>query len=287
MKILLINDASSNCNWGGRAATAALASMIGAVGGEIASRITDDDIQATSFLAEAQGPEPAGRQPRARLRAFVPPVLFGVQRRIGRRVFGAPDRRIPRSWGEFEPSAAAVIGPKHPWRALLEAVHQCDVALVNGDGDIDGDGLFPRTMLFLSYLIKKHVGKPVVMVNHTVDLGHPTLLEMARHVYPLFDDVVYREPMSAARYQAICGGRVGADTAFAFRPIAPEEWCRCRAARRTSTSSPTRRLSIPRVLTFAWVARRCSAAGGLRPRWRSSSRASSSTSDRCIPARSC
>jgi polysaccharide pyruvyl transferase WcaK-like protein len=103
-------------------------------------------------------------------------------------------------------------------------VEGIDVAVIHGDGAMVGCGIIPRTDLFLAYLIKKHLGKPVVIVNHSVDFDHPALREMARHVYPLFDDVVFRDPLSVGRCSEFCSGRFAADTAFWFRPAPKNEW---------------------------------------------------------------
>ena len=63
-----------------------------------------------------------------------------------------------------------------------------------------------------------------MIVNHTADFDHPALRRMAEHVYPLFDDVVFRDPISAERCASLCGGRFAADTAFWFEPAAREDW---------------------------------------------------------------
>jgi hypothetical protein len=117
-----------------------------------------------------------------------------------------------------------VAEKKNPWPGLTEAIGKADIVIIHGDGAMTGNGVIPRTMLFLAYLAKKHLATPVIIVNHTVDLEHPGLLRMAREVYPLFDDVVFRDPISVEKYKAICGGRYSADAAFLFEPAPRDTW---------------------------------------------------------------
>jgi hypothetical protein len=47
---------------------------------------------------------------------------------------------------------------------------------------------------------------------------------MAREIYPLFDDVVFRDPLSAERCKDLCAGKFAPDTAFWFEPAPRQEW---------------------------------------------------------------
>jgi hypothetical protein len=99
-----------------------------------------------------------------------------------------------------------------------------DVSIIHGDGAMVGNGIIPRTDLFLAYVIKKHFGGRVIICNHTADFNHPDLREIAANVYPMFDDVVFRDQTSMERCRGICKGRFAPDTAFLFEPLQRERW---------------------------------------------------------------
>jgi hypothetical protein len=225
MKVLLLNDSSTESNWGGRAASDSLRMLIREAHGDILRTITIDQLNEGSFGRQA-GPAPiARRRIPARAGLFVPPVVHSVSRRIDRyRRPRAEASAIPSCWAEYEACAARLLGPASPWPDLPAAFREAEVAVVFGDGDIYGNGLLPRSLFFFSYVLKKHFGTPVVMIDHSADLTHPELREVARHVYPLFDDVVFREPMSAEECRDFCDGKVAADTAFLFQPAPREAW---------------------------------------------------------------
>ena len=110
------------------------------------------------------------------------------------------------------------------WPALQAALEQADVVMIHGDGSIAGMGIHPRTLLFVAYLAKKHFNKPAVMANHTADLDNPELSKIVQNVYPLLDDIVFRDSISGERCQGMCRGRVAADTAFWFEPAPRGAW---------------------------------------------------------------
>ena len=124
-------------------------------------------------------------------------------------------------------AAQAVIREqRYGWPGLLRAIGDADVAVIHG-ASLHGHAstIIQRTILFLAHLIKTRFSKPVVIANHTVDFeGNAPLFSMAERVYPLFDDVIYRDPISAGRWASALGGRFAADTAFWFEPAAREVW---------------------------------------------------------------
>lgn len=227
MRVLLINDSTTNSNWGDRAAAFSLMAMIRATGGEITHAVSEDDLRLSSFGGH---PSPlAGvseHKARETAKLFIPPLLLRIRRRLFTNLDDTQaSRLIPQRWDDFDKSARAVLREqKYSWPDLLSAIEDADVAVIHGDGAMVGNGIIPRTDLFLSYLIKKHFEKPVIIVNHTADFDHPELLRMAREVYPLFDDVVFRDPISAERCAPLCPGRFAADTAFWFEPASRENW---------------------------------------------------------------
>ena len=225
MRVLFINDSTSALNWGDRAAAVSLREMIAAVGGCITHSISENELLDTRFggpptLAEGI-PEGSRKET---VKQFVPPILLRLRRKLRPHCDCSPTRRfIPERWEGFEESARAVIR-KGVWPTLLEALQHVDVVVIHGDGSMVGNDIHPRSLLFLSYLIKEHFDTPVIIVNHTVDLDHPDLRKMAEHVYPLFDDVVFRDPVSVERCKALCNGRFSPDTAFWFEPARSEMW---------------------------------------------------------------
>ena len=230
MKVLFINDSTTYANWGGRGATIALRAMIAECGGSIVKTLFIDDL-IDRPLGQAATPSPPAppRQGQGtlkdRVRPFVPPALLDARRSLAARgrASAAVDP-VPGCWSDYPRSVSVVLGPENPWAELLPVFADIDVAVVFGDGDIYGDHALPRTLLFLSFLIKTRFQKPVIMVAHSADFSHPRLLEVAEHVYPLLDDVVFRDEISEERCRAFCRGRFAADTAFWFAPAARETW---------------------------------------------------------------
>ena len=227
MKVLFVNDSTTSSSWGGRGATVPLRMMIAQSGGDIVRTITIDDLINSSLdLSAPTAPKgTAERNYKEIVRLFVPPVLLQARRAALQRCgVIREDASIPGSWADYGRCVDKVIGKDTPWPGLLKAIEDVDVAVVHGDGDISGTFVVPRTLLFLSFLIKKYFKKPVIMIDHSADLDHPDLLRVAREVYPLFDDVVFRDPVSLQQCKTLCKGRFAADTAFWFRPAPRETW---------------------------------------------------------------
>ncbi len=238
MNVLFINDSASNPNWGDRAAAISLQSMIFSVGGGIAFALTEEAL-AHTLLGEGP-PVVTSLSPYRTsdvVKQFVPPVLI----RMGCRLVPGVDnsrtgRLIPRNWEDFA-EAARAVGKRNPWPRLTQAIDESDLMVIHGDGAMVGNGIIPRTMLFLTYLVKKYYEKPVIMVNHTADLDHPDLRKMACEVYPLFDDVVFRDPISAERCKRYVQWQIRARHSI---PV------RTRVARHVDIRCPTSYLSMSR-----------------------------------------
>jgi polysaccharide pyruvyl transferase WcaK-like protein len=79
-------------------------------------------------------------------------------------------------------------------------------------------------MFFIAYLAKKHFNKPVALISHTADLEHTNLKEIAKHIYPLLDDTVFRDELSLEACKDFSKGRVAADVTFAYKPAPAETW---------------------------------------------------------------
>ncbi len=227
MKVLFINDSTTSANWGDRAAAISLKAMVAASGGRIVRRVSEDDLALSSFGGHFTHLEDP---PRNRLRegvgALIPPFILAARRRMFKGVdLTAANRVIPERWEGFPDAAQAVLEARTgTWPSLVGAIRAADVAVIHGDGAMVGNGIIPRTDLFLAYLAKRRLGTPVIIVNHSADFAHPELRRMAENVYPLFDDVVFRDPVSAERCATLCTGRFAADTAFWFEPAPRQTW---------------------------------------------------------------
>ncbi len=76
------------------------------------------------------------------------------------------------------------------------ALRACDAVVINGEGAFLEFNNAGRLLLSLAYTAKTAFGKPCFIVNHTCDLDNPEMRALAEAVYPLLDDVVFREPVS-------------------------------------------------------------------------------------------
>ena len=195
--------------------------MISETGGNIVKAVSEDDLYDCSFLV--QSGRPAAKET---VRMILPPVLLEARRRLREHLgrTSPPRGPIPAEWEGFDGFVRQVLDEDRLRPDLLAAIRDADMAVVHGDGAMVDNGIIPRTDLFLTYLAKTHYGKPVIIVNHTADFNHPDLLRMAKGVYPLFDDVVFRDQISAERCGEFCKGRFAADTAFWFKPAERELW---------------------------------------------------------------
>jgi polysaccharide pyruvyl transferase WcaK-like protein len=228
LKVLFVNDSTSNPNWGDRAAAFSLKAMVAGAGASISGIVTEEDLSLTSFGSSASDRAAPMHSGRAILRALVPPAARVARRRLLKPVdLTADNKVIPQCWEDFPRAADTVIAaPGGPWPWLRAAIREADLVVIHGDGAMVGDGIIPRTDLFLAYLARQRLDTPVVLVNHSADFDDPKLRKMAEHVYPLFSDVVFRDPVSAARWGHLGRGRFAADSAFWFAPAEREAWTR-------------------------------------------------------------
>lgn len=227
MKVLLINDSTSNPNWGDRAAAISLKKMITEMGGNITEIISELELSSSSFFNKKNFQESKKCKHSAKkiIKLSIPPILFLIKEKFTKYIdCNHTYSVIPERWEDFEQLADVVFNDKGMYPNLWRAIDNSDITVIHGDGCIVGNGIIPRTELFLSYLIKKYFCKPVIIVNHTADFEHPNLYKIAQHVYPLFDDVVFRDSISLEKCKNLCAGRYAADSAFLFKPIMLKSW---------------------------------------------------------------
>jgi polysaccharide pyruvyl transferase WcaK-like protein len=197
MKVCLVNDTSDDPNWGARATSLALRELIHEAGGRVESTLYQYRIGMAQAedIASARDAE----------------VLSGQVEDVA-----------PRRWQEFESRAREVMdGVIFP--EIHTALASSDVVLISGEGCIYDCTRQSRMIYFIAYLAKRFFGKPTAIVNHSIVMNDPVLREIADHVYPLLDDVVFREPDSALA--CVSGlGRVASDAAYLYQPQGDEWW---------------------------------------------------------------
>ncbi len=226
MQILFINDATSNPNWGDRAASISLRQRIGEAGGDMAFSFTERQLLGASFSVGAAIADPRrGSRWQEAVLAWTPPAAARLGARAWRRLGpAAGPRLVPTRWSDFARAADAVKSPAGPWSGLRHALERVDAVVMHGDGAMVGNGVLPRVMLLIAYVAIERFGLPVAIVNHTADFDHPALLEMAMNVYPRLHDIVFRDTISVERCSPFCQGRYAPDTAFAFSPVNRTAW---------------------------------------------------------------
>lgn len=227
MNVLLINDSTSNPNWGDRAAAISLKKMIAEIGGNIINSISEDELKSLSFFDDESTLRKGERRNSyitEKLNLFLPPIFPKIKEKLVSNFFKKSySFLIPQSWEDFDVSAKALI-ESNRFQYLRNIIEETDIAVIHGDGCMVGNGIFPRTQLFLSFLIKIYFKKPIFIINHTADFDHPNLLKIAQQVYPLYDDVTFRDPISESKCKTFCNGRFVPDTAFLFEPALLENW---------------------------------------------------------------
>nr|WP_254628813.1 polysaccharide pyruvyl transferase family protein [Halomonas taeanensis] len=199
MKVCLVNDTSDDPNWGARATSLALRELIYEAGGQVESTLYQYRIgmAQTEDIASARDAE----------------ALLGLVEDVA-----------PSCWQEFESSAHEVMdGVIFP--EIYSALATNDVVLISGEGCIYDCTRQSRMIYFIAYLAKRFFGKPTAIVNHSVVMNDPVLREIADHVYPLLDDIVFREPDSVLACSSGLG-RVASDAAYLYQPQGSEWWSR-------------------------------------------------------------
>ncbi len=230
--VYFVNDTTTSSNWGCRGTTRALRSLV---------ETTDATITRTAYLDDLHRNE--------RLLARLPGVTDWMAR-VAADVTGTRERTLrairlltgedrPGAWKRYESMTSrwddvplTVDEYDDAARRVLDgelltehrdAIDACDVVVINGEGSIYDRRRKGRILLFIAYLAVEHMDTECVLVNHTADVSDPIVREAAATVYPLLDDVVFREPRSARACEAFRPGdavdHLGADAAFRLGPV--------------------------------------------------------------------
>lgn len=148
---------------------------------------------------------------------FLPPVVPKLASRLRRKVTNRlVFDPVPASADELESCTEYFRRQPARFPGLYQAIQSCDAVVMHGDGAMVGESRMARSMLFIAYVAKTVFFKPVAIVNHTADFDHKSLRAMARVVYPMLDEVLFREMASVLRCGDFVAGEYAGDSAFIF-----------------------------------------------------------------------
>lgn len=230
-KVYFVNDTSDAPNWGCRATTNALKKMVVKSGYEISHTLYLSSMQTEVQyipnkklrLVESYSNSIAQSIPRGR--SAIQYLNHRFIQSSWNTISGKKDI-VPTCFAEFEPFAQQVFAGEI-FRTESLCLKECDLVVINGEGSIYDQQRKGRMMLFIAYLAKKYFNKPCILVNHTADVHDPIMFEMASYVYPLLDDVIFREPLSSEACSDFLkkeNSLLAADAAFTYRPISDSSW---------------------------------------------------------------
>jgi hypothetical protein len=223
MNIFFVNDSSSNPNWGDRAAAFTLKKMISELGGIITVSLTEEDLRESHFSMEKKE-EKINNKYSGRLHLFIPPIGYKIKDRLLSNAKHTNHQLIPEIIEEFDRFVKLVFANAKQYSLILEGIQKTDLIIIHGNGAMRFNDAIPRSMLFITYLAKKYFNKPVIMINHSVDIRHPELYRIVRAVYPLFNDVVFRDTISAENHKDMGKSRFAPDTGFIMKPLKFNSW---------------------------------------------------------------
>jgi polysaccharide pyruvyl transferase WcaK-like protein len=226
MKVLLIDDSSSNPNWGDRAAAFSLKHMILKSGANSITNITETELVHSTFHNKSCEAKYNNSYSRVKetVKMFIPPIVMKVKDKVTSNApMSIDDDIIPKRLEDFEKHSRHIFNNRNLYSNLLDTIASSDVIVVHGC-ELHRNGRDYRSYLFLIYIAKIHFAKPVIIVNLTVDFLDPEIRQIAEHILPLLDDVVCRDSVSAERSKELCNGRFAPDTAFIFKAASPDEW---------------------------------------------------------------
>lgn len=212
MDVYFVNDTSSGLNWGSQATTRSLRSLIKNSGGKITG---------TSYKSSLRTPERTyNRQTVTHSVGVVPDIVINSIQRDPVAAYRSLERVgdvIPRTYDQFDKFAEMVLSSGCFTREV-QKIKSSDVVVINGEGlTYSSDDRCTRSLFFIAYLAKNRLNTDCIMTNHTLDITDNKLHDMVENIYPLLDDVVFREPVSARKYSHLCSGyRVSADPGFGY-----------------------------------------------------------------------
>ena len=227
MNILLIGDTSNRHNWGCRATSFQLRSLLqeaGTLTGSVDTSFLTDPVEPhLSFSRREQlSRSPANRSGlRSAMFDSVSPLLFRARPELIARFKRMVDLMGP---DDLNPMADA-IAEARIFPHIAAAIADADAVFINGEGSFLKNRGVSRFKMLFAYVARTRFGKKTAIVNHTADLRSPALQTLAEKVYPVLDDCLFRESYSLTQARELRlnpKAEFAADCAFLFDPISPQ-----------------------------------------------------------------
>jgi len=130
------------------------------------------------------------------------------------------------TWADFQRYRTEVAAGRTPPQILAD-LRDCDLVYLNGENFIRPGTRKGRKLLLFAYLAKVVFNKSCILTNHSVDLSEPDLAEIVSEVYPLLDEVHFREQASVdagSRYARAGCWRLIPDVAWTIPAVPLSEW---------------------------------------------------------------
>jgi len=212
VKILVVNDNSDHPNWGAQATPLALRRILNA-------RIPGCEIRALSWawirMAMRSPKVWPFKQWQIRLDA-IPHMVYAMGK------LTRPVENYPRVSDDFDWFADQWVTGQMGEVAdeFMALARWADVVVYNGENNLFRNTLEGCRSLFLVYLAKTRLGRPVCSLNHTVHITgvRPIMKAMIQKVLPTLDLVTTRELRShrALEEMGVKNAKSGADVVFAL-----------------------------------------------------------------------
>lgn len=230
-KLALVGDTFDRSNWGCRATSGALRTMLSAVA-ELETTIDYRELRWRTQPGFRAIDRPRAADAGLRIRVPDPALVTdtgrgSVLRRVGRFArWKASEQSRYRS--SFVPASADAFD--ETWRVWsrhdvvrdwVDGIRAADGVIVNGEGSVRANSTSGRFSFFLAWVAKTQFDKSVAIVNHMCDLADPAMRGVAELVYPLVDQVVVRGSASFAEAARCCPAdrlTLAPDAAFRHRP---------------------------------------------------------------------
>lgn len=226
-QVFFIGDTSNRRNWGCRATTAKLRELI-----ETSAEIkhTLDTSRPHAELTKRlpyrppspELPEGTGKSLRTLVRNAFRETVSPLLVRYAPATLESRALLIEHADFEDYKKIARLIKKGEIFKKIARAIDSCDAVIINGEGSFMKNRTIGRFKLLLAYTARVEFGKPVAIANHSADFRHPKFMELARAVYPLIDDALFREKFSLESAGKLREGKpyaFAADAAFMYQPL--------------------------------------------------------------------
>lgn len=224
LNVYLVNDSLTQNNWGCRATTHAMHGMVEETGAHISGTLKLARLEGGGFRP---GEMPGTRDLLKQWLQRYPEARARIRKLSGRaKATLSKGSGTPTTQAGFEALAADVDAGRR-FADIAAEMRAADVVMINGEGTIYGNQRKGFYSLFWAWYAKTRLGRSTAIVNHTLQLDDPDMRTMAGIVYPLLDDVVFREPTSyreGCQLAAYGEQHLAADAAFCWQPVTGDEF---------------------------------------------------------------